>query len=1165
MPRIVSSEALVSFVEEIREYLPVMRHGVESFYCDAAQKPAMHESFRLAHSTKGTASMVGLPALAHVSYYAETLFEALHEGSALMDDNVLQGALGLLDCLERLLDNVLCDSFDERAVLVEATLLNRRVRGLPEADDEQAIKAMLHEVSPVVVCDAASASATEAHEGEAPAEPSADAATQSADISETQSEISNFKSEIDAPTDDDDQLEAFRVEADDHLVEVARLLSEFRRDISRLDDLNEVRRRIHSLKGAASTIGLHAVAHLSHRVEDILQQLLNGSLSVDESTIDLMQSATDVLEELVDGRDVDLDLQSQLTQRLDQLVPADAFQPPALASVQKKPVADIDLDDRSRVSEDLLEIFTEEAEDHLRSVYGAFGRLEKDPENRDFIQDVRRAAHTLKGAAGAVGLKVVTQLSHRMEDVLDKLYERTCEVTPEILTLLYSTTDVLQDLVNGQYEPEATKATISDLYEQYQCLLATPAARLAASAASVATTRTPSATAGNVLEVADAEAIGKPAQFTPQATEDEPSSSGKSADSGKTGQVLRVPIERLDTLVRMVSELIINRTAFEQRMSDFVHVVDEMQLTIERLRHVSQEMDSRYGVTALGGRGLRNAKGEGASLSGPGFHIPKSRHDDEFDALEFDRYTEFHLLSRSLAEGTNDINTVGGELRNLIGDFDALLTRQGRLSRDAQDRLMRIRMVPLATLSTRLHRTVRVVGNQQGKQIDLDIVGEHVELDKVVLEEMADPLLHLLRNAADHGVEPPALRLVKGKGERATIRVKAFYQGTQVVIQVSDDGNGIDADAIRAQAVENGFCSQADAEQMSEQELFQFIFVAGFSTAKEVSEVSGRGVGMDIVRSKVHALKGTVEVESHAGVGTTFTVRLPMTLAMTRALLVHAANETFAIPMQAVVQILRLERSAIDKLGSEPMVKIGGKAHPLVKLAERLRLKGQSDESAASVPVLILEVGGQQIALGVDKILSGRDIVVKTLGTHLRNVKGLIGATLMGDGTVVPILDPAELIGHGAGSAEPRHRTAAPKPRFKISNDIPTIMIVDDSVSVRRVMSNLVKNAGWLPVDAKDGIDALEKLQHATVKPDLFLLDIEMPRMDGYELLASLRSQDAFRDTPIVMVTSRAAEKHRKKALDLGASDYLIKPYQDDVLLGLVRELLAGKREAVMV
>ena len=751
-----------------------------------------------------------------------------------------------------------------------------------------------------------------------------------------------------------------------------------------------------------------------------------------------------------------------------------------------------------------------------------------------------------------------------MEDVLDRLFEGTCEVTPENLTLLYSTTDVLQDLVSGKYEPVATQATISSLYEQYHDLLQAPSSvRLTSDVAAFAGVSTTADSTNNVLEVADAEALGKATQFTPQAPEDEAAMSFKSGDSGKSGQVLRVPIERLDSLVRMVSELIINRTAFEQRMSDFVHVVGEMQLTIERLRHVSQEMDSRYGVTALGGRGLRNAKGDGASLTGPGFNPVKSRLD-EFDALEFDRYTEFHLLSRSLAEGTNDINTVGGELRNLIGDFDALLTRQGRLSRDAQDRLMRIRMVPLATLSTRLHRTVRVIGNQQGKQIDLDIIGEHVELDKVVLEEMADPLLHLLRNAADHGVEPPALRLVKGKAERATIRVKAFYQGTQVVIQVSDDGNGIDVNAIQARAVENGFCSQSEVEQMSEQELFQFIFVAGFSTAKAVSEVSGRGVGMDIVRSKVHALKGTVEVESRSGVGTTFTVRLPMTLAMTRALLVHAANETFAIPMQAVVQILRLERSAIDKLGSEPIIKVGSKAHPLVKLAARLRLKGQSDDTTKSVPVLILEVGGQQIALSVDKILSGRDIVVKTLGTHLRNVKGLMGATLMGDGTVVPILDPADLIGHGANRAEPRHRIAVPRTRHKQANDVPTIMIVDDSVSVRRVMNNLVKNAGWLPVDAKDGIDALEKLQHATVKPDLFLLDIEMPRMDGYELLASLRSQDAYRETPIVMVTSRAAEKHRKKALDLGASDYLIKPYQDDVLLSLVRGLLAAKRETVL-
>ena len=767
-----------------------------------------------------------------------------------------------------------------------------------------------------------------------------------------------------------------------------------------------------------------------------------------------------------------------------------------------------------------------------------------------------------------------------MEDLLDRLYEGQIGVTAEILMQLYSTTDTLQDLVGGKFDHDAMQVTIARHYEQYAALLDAPAGSATSPSASakqaqqstskktedgrVGNPSYDNANATNEIEVAALPSFASKTVIAAAKAEEDDNKPAAEPRSGRSGQVLRVPIERLDTLVRVVSELIINRTAFEQRMSDFKHFVGEMALTIDRLKRVSQEMESRYGVTALGGRGLKNAGSDGAATVGNNFQINQARLD-EFDALEFDRYTEFHLLSRSLAESTSDLNTVGSELKTLIGDFDSMLTRQGRLSRDCQGRLMRIRMVPVATLATRLHRTVRVVANQQGKQVDLDIVGEHVELDKLLLEEMADPLLHILRNAADHGIEPPALRVVRGKPERATIRVKAFYQGTQVVIQISDDDNGLDVERIRQTAIANGLIAASQAETLSDEDLYQFIFLPGFSTAKEVSEVSGRGVGMDIVRSKVHALKGTIGVESQAGVGTTFTVRLPMTLAVTRALMVHAANETFAIPMQAVVQILRLERDSIEKLGREPVVRIGGKAHPLVKLAQQLRLKGASDDSTSTVPVLVIEAGGHQIALAVDKILSGRDIVVKTLGNHLWSVKGLIGATLMGDGSVVPILDPAELVGSSLGHvATPTPTRSSPVNRIKQHNEVPTIMIVDDSVSVRRVMTNLIKTAGWQPMDASNGIDALEKLQAAAVKPDLFLLDIEMPRMDGYELLASLRSQDAHRDTPIVMVTSRANEKHRKKAIDLGASDYLIKPYQDEQLLALINKLL-GAHEAVGV
>lgn len=623
------------------------------------------------------------------------------------------------------------------------------------------------------------------------------------------------------------------------------------------------------------------------------------------------------------------------------------------------------------------------------------------------------------------------------------------------------------------------------------------------------------------------------------------------------GESLRVPLARIDSLVQEVGELMINRSSFEQRMSDFARQLEELQRAVERMRNVSRDLDSKYGVGALGGR--QRLWGDGASLL-PGGWRPSGQSNDEFDALEMDRYTEFHLLSRSLAETTTDIGTISQELRSLMADFDQLLSRQGRLSRETQDRLMRIRLLPLATLADKLHRTVRTVAAQQHKEVEFLLQGGDTEIDKLVLEELADPLMHLLRNAVDHGLEDAATRQAAGKPERATIRVQAFQQGTQVVIRVIDDGRGLNFDAIRETAIRHGLVTTNDAANRNEEELSAFIFLPGFSTAREISEVSGRGVGMDIVRDKVQKLKGTIRVESLAGQGTTFTIRLPMTLAVTRALLLHASNETFAIPMQSVVQILRLERSEVEMLGPSPMIRLGEESLPFVFLSERLGLRSPADKSSPTVPVLVLADGDRKVAIGVDKILPGRDIVVKTLGTHLRKVRGLIGATLMGDGSVVPILDAADLVG-------PMTRTtpSVPAPHHPVRREeTPTIMVVDDSVSVRRVMTNLLKNAGWLVLDAKDGLDALDKLQNAEHSPDLFLLDIEMPRMDGYELLSSLRSRTEHRDTPIVMVTSRAGEKHRQKALRLGATDYVVKPYQDHELLSLIRRLLATRRELAL-
>jgi chemosensory pili system protein ChpA (sensor histidine kinase/response regulator) len=462
-------------------------------------------------------------------------------------------------------------------------------------------------------------------------------------------------------------------------------------------------------------------------------------------------------------------------------------------------------------------------------------------------------------------------------------------------------------------------------------------------------------------------------------------------------------------------------------------------------------------------------------------------------------------------------------------------------------------MVPLAQLASRLQRAVRVTAAQQGKRAALVLAGGRVELDKTVLEEMADPLLHLLRNAVDHGIEPGALRRAAGKPEQGTVRLSAAHEGTQVVLRVADDGAGVQPERVRAAAVAAGYLTEEEAAGLADAELHPLLFAPGLTTAGAVSQVSGRGVGLDVVKATVQRLKGSVAIASTPGRGTEVTVRLPTTLAITRVLMVAAAGQTFAVPLAAVAQIFRLDRGEIERLGSEPVVRLEGRVYPLVHLARALALPEAAEGPPARVPVLVLDLGGRRHALAVERLVEAREVVVKPLGSLLARVRGVSGATLTGDGGVVLILDPEEVVGGGEAAASALPARVA----RRLARRALDVLIVDDSLSVRRVLGNLVRGAGWNPIAARDGVEALEILQRSARLPDAILLDIEMPRMDGYELAATLKSQRDLAGIPIVVVTSRAGDKHRAKALELGVAEYLVKPYPDAVLLDAVRRLAA--------
>jgi chemosensory pili system protein ChpA (sensor histidine kinase/response regulator) len=938
-------------------------------------------------------------------------------------------------------------------------------------------------------------------------------------------------------------------------------------DPARLDALHEAHRHIHTIKGASSMIGFSGLSHIAFCIEETIEDLVSGRLTVSQEALEFLAETVSQIELFLDnvfmGGWDERQMVAEVTQARqlligEQLVAPNGSEPAAPALDQSlptpketspsAPAEEQPAPMGEEVSPELMEVFLVEAEDHLQNIAKSLRTFQDDPDRKDVMQEVRRSVHTLKGAGAMVGFRTVTQLSHRMEDLLDLIYEGRLSLTPDVMELLFTSADVLQDLVNGTIE----LPLLNSLYSRFSILSENATSE--------------SEQLGELLKLSERGELPKeplPPEFAELADELEqaaqqktrPSDEARPAERRKPSQVVRVPLDRLDEVVRLVSELAISRTTFEQLMLDYKRLVDELIPSTERLRRLSNTIQSQYEVSSLDGRRVIGG------LAGIPLTQTGNRFAREFDSLEFDRYTEFHRLSRELIETTSDIRTVGNDLNTLVGDFDTILNRQGRISSDIQERLMRTRMVPLATLATRLHRTVRVLANEQKKQVDFSIDGEQIELDKTVLEEIADPLNHLLRNAVDHGIEPLALRKVLGKPETGRIRLRAYYAGNQVIIEVSDDGAGLEPQILRATALKKGYVSETEIAQLSDDELYSLVFLPGFSTSTKVSEVSGRGVGLDVVRTNVHKLKGSVSLSSKPGAGVKFTIRLPMTLAITRSLLVKAHGETFAFPLGDVTQILRLESSQFERIGKETVVRVGNTVYPLIRLGEVLHLKQPADETVSRLPVLVFNAGEKQYALVVDHILQGREIVIKSLGNHLRRVTGISGATLMGDGSVVLILNPLELVSMPEVH-EPKPWKAPQMPKSAASEAY-SVMIVDDSPSVRRVISNLVKNTGWVPVVAKDGVDALETIQSDPVLPDLILLDIEMPRMDGYEFMQTLRAQSEYQSIPIIILTSRAGEKHRQKAIELGARDYVVKPYQDEVLVSTIRKHILATRRAV--
>ena len=1103
-------ELLTGLREEVAGFWPDVEASLAAFRADPSAPDVLEPAFRHLHTLTGASGLVGLTDVSATAAEAEELIHRLMTGGMAPDDEVL--------------------AFVDHLTAEAKSACDHRT---------------------------------------APDSPAGDAAEPSAELPPDRAD---YRPD---PTDQEpDALTEFIREMDDHVPVVAASLGEYNADPARTEALEEAYRRLHALKGPASLLGLDDLYHLLFLAADVALDLAGGLYPMDASIAALCAEFTASLDvyrtTLRDGRHDAPPEFAGLTDRFrllrrgsdladeagpffpasaddlpdDPLPDADDLMPEFPADPFPPPLADHSPDfspeytaipsdashsptpvrsSAGEVDPEILEVFLAEADEHLRELADHLPAFGRDPSNRESLVRVRRTAHTLKGSAAMVGLADLARLAHRMEDLLDGFAAGDMSPTPDSIGLLLRAADGLEDLARGR----TTAAGLAGLFAEFDSA--------------------PSPTPTDVdpgLTLTDP--VARPGPVVPV------------ADGATTAnldpQMLRVRVGKIDDLLGILGEVLLTRTSFDQQLANFRRLWEELRLGADRLRQVAGRIETGLEVRTLARTRLGG--------SGMGFAAPDTPNAaDGFDELEFDRYTEFHLLTRSLAESSLDVQTIGDEFGRIGRELDGLVGLQARLTGEMEDKLRRLRMVPVRTITGRLARAVRNAAEQTGNAVDFRSAGDETEVDRAVLDELADPLMHLVRNAADHGIESASERAVAGKPAVGRITLTARQVGGEVVLTVADDGRGIDPDRVRQTAVAREILSAEQAERLGTSGVYDLLFRPGFSTAKLVTELSGRGVGLDVVAAGIRRLNGHVSIASEPGRGTTFTLRLPLTLTVSRIFLVTANQQTFGFPLAAVDRIVRLDEANQDTVAGRPVVRVGDAVYPLVDLASSLALGG-SPEDVGRPPLLLLRVPGSTIAVRIDRLLGGREVVVKRLTGPLRATRGVIGATLTGDGKVVLVLSPADLV-RGVGAADlpklARQGSATGERKAPAHTDPIRVLIVDDSPSVRRVVASILRTAGYIPLAAKDGVEALETLHQLVPTPDVVLLDVEMPRMDGYELLRTLRSDHGFASLPVVMCTSRGSAKHRAKALELGATDYLVKPFRDDDLVRLVESLARGR------
>lgn len=964
---------------------------------------------------------------------------------------------------------------------------------------------------------------------------------------------------------DPDLLDIFLEEAEELLVGMDEDVNTWSKDASDTSALNNLMRYLHTLKGGANMISATHIGLIAHNLESIYERIINNQIDVSPALIQIIRLVQDdiadriqtIRDERVDYAapesiailgnivslaqgDVDLSVASTTTTaQLEQAIEATEdvdTQPELAAEVFQDTTSDLTEDDvvfaedasldASAESEDgqlhsvVVETFQEEAEEILDAADQRLKQWFEQRSDRSILLQLQRAAHSLKGGARMLEIEPVAQIAYQLERAFEQfaVHQFNSNVYD---ALLQTTLAWLRDAIfNADYNNyDSLKSSLSAM--QFVDVSAQLPERL---------THTDLLSPSRNYEFVQGDGTEPPAMSGKW---------GETTQLDNSNEMIRISADLVEKMIDLSGENSINRSRIEMELGQLGGTLNEMELAIKRLADQLRRMEGELESQIIAKHGSEN-----------------SRYAD-FDPLEMDQYSSLNQLSKSLAESASDLVDFKSTLAEKIRDAEGLLLQQSRIQAEIQESLMRTRLVPFSRLLPRLQRIVRQTSSTLNRPTELVVNNTEGELDRTILERLVTPFEHMLRNAVDHGIENPVQRAAANKPEVGKIELNITRQGTDVMVTFVDDGKGIDDAKIKQKALSLGLI-KAD-QNLDKNEILQYIFHPGFTTAQSVTQISGRGVGLDVVQSEIKALGGHVSVDSTLGQGTTFSIRVPTTVAVSDALMVKVGDQQFAVPLAQIDRIVRIAPTTLESYfnSNEDFFQIDNQSYKLRYLSEFVGNQPlpRLSHIGHSLPVLLIKGStGQTIALLVDQLIGSRgQIVVKPIGQQFSSIGAIAGATILGDGQVCLILDGQNIARQIL--ATQRTKQARDQREIQRRKTRRLIMIVDDSVTVRKVTSRLLERQGYDTVTAKDGVDAIEQLEN--VKPDLMLLDIEMPRMDGFEVTNLVRHHDMHSNLPIIMITSRTGEKHRERAFSLGVTHYMGKPFQEAELLANIEQLLA--------